>query len=80
MRERQRETRAMETDDEKEVRLERQRERQTEGDVETAEQREERLKIMLERQIGRTAMKTAEQRDITAKVFNIRVFPTYLYW
>ena len=62
MRERQRETRAMETDDEREVRLERQRHRQREiRDVETAEQREERLKIMRERQIERTAMETAEQ-------------------
>ena len=30
--------------------------------METAEQREERLKIMRERQIPRTAMETAEQR------------------
>ena len=48
--------------------------------METAEQREERLKIMQERQIERTAMETAEQSDLPAKVFNIRVFPTYLYW
>ena len=49
-------------------------------DVETAEQRDERSKIMLERQIERTAMETAEQSDLLAKVFNIRGFPTYLYW
>ena len=49
-------------------------------DVETAEQRGERSKIMLERQIERTAMETAEQSDLLAEVFNIRVFPTYLYW
>ena len=65
----------METDDEREVRLERQRHRQREiRDVETAEQREERLKIMRERQIERTTMETAEQSDLPAKVFNIRVF------
>ena len=45
--------------------------------METAEQREERLKIMRERQIERTAMETAEQSDLPAKVFSIRVF---LYW
>ena len=49
--------------------------------METAEQREERLKIiMLERQIERTAIETAEQSDLPAEVFNIRVFPTYMYW
>ena len=58
----------------REVRLERQREIR---DMETAEQREERLKIMRERQIERTAMETAEQSDLPAKVFSIRVF---LYW
>ena len=63
MRERQRETRAVETDDEREVRLERHRQREI-RDVETAEQREERLKIMWERPIERTAMETAEQRDL----------------
>ena len=49
----------METDDEREVRLERHRQREI-RDVETAEQREERLKIMRER----TAVETAEQRDL----------------
>ena len=67
----------METDYEREVRLERQREIR---DVETAEQREKTLKIMWERQIERTAMETAEQSDLPAKVFNIMVYPTYLYW
>ena len=67
----------METDYEREVRLERQREIR---DVETAEQREERSKIMWERQIERTAMEIAEQSDLPAKVFNIRVYPTFLYW
>ena len=61
--ERQRETRAMETDDEREVMLERHRQREI-RDVETAEQREERLKVMRERPIERTAMETAEQRDL----------------
>ena len=56
--------------------LERHRQREI-RDVETAEQREERLKIMRERPI---AMETAEQSDLPAKVFNIRVFPTCLYW
>ena len=69
----------METDDEREVMLERHRQREI-RDVETAEQREERLKIMRERPIERTAMETAEQSDLPAKVFNIRVFPTCLYW
>ena len=63
MQERERETRAVETDDEREVRLERHRQREI-RDVETAEQREERLKIMWERPIERTAMETAEQRDL----------------
>ena len=79
----------METDDEREVMLERHRQREI-RDVETAEQREERLKIMWERPIERTVMETAEQRDLNfgsnemtccflsihdlpAKVFNIRV-------
>ena len=53
----------METDDEREVRLERHRQREI-RDVETTEQREERLKIMWERPIERTAMETAEQRDL----------------
>ena len=44
--------------------------------METSEQREERLKIMLERQIERTVMETAEQGDQPAKVFNMSVFPT----
>ena len=44
----------METDDEREVRLERQRYRQREiRDVETAEQREARLKIMRERLLSK---------------------------
>ena len=68
----------METDDEREVRMERQRQREI-RDVETAEQREDRLKIMWERQIERTARETAQQSDLPAKVFNIRV-PTCLYW
>ena len=37
--------------------------------METAEQREVRLKIMQERQIERTAMKTAEESDLPTKVF-----------
>ena len=58
----------------------RKRHRQREiRDMETAEQREERLKIMRERQIERIAMETAEQSDLFAKAFNIRVFPTCLY-
>ena len=78
MRERQREIRAMETDDKREVRLE----RQTEGDKRWGDCWAKRREIEdyageLDR---RTAMVTAEQRDITAKVFNIRVFPTHLYW
>ena len=44
-----------------------------------AEQKEKRLKIMWERQIERTAMETAEQSHLPAKVYNIRVFPTYLW-
>ena len=42
--------------------------------METAEQREERLKIVRERQIVRTAIEAAERSDLPAKVFNIRVF------
>ena len=73
-RERDRAKRAVETKEEREVRLHkrretdrarRDRERQREiSDVETAEQREERLKIMWERPIERTVMETAEQRDL----------------
>ena len=51
--------------------MERQREIR---DVETAEQREVRLKIMQERQIERTGMETAEQSDLPTKVFNIRIY------
>ena len=78
MQERQRETRAMETDDEREVRLERHRQREI-RDVETAEQREERLKIMRERPIERTAMETAEQRDLNFEMTFATFFPSVIF-
>ena len=35
---------------------------------------------MLERQIERTSKEIDEQSDIPAKVLNIMVFPTCVYW
>ena len=57
-------------DDETEVRLERQRQREMRN-METAEQREERLKIIWERQVERTGMKTAEYSSILISLIGL---------